>query len=178
MSDDIFDFDITEDMNEYTLSANESPIEDDLNEQGCYPLPPFSEGFTIPDPPAMPTPQISSMALDKIPERRARGTGVDAKPDPRDGYDYRRGYFYNEIHKRCGRIVNTFLWSIVKYINHQVTMPERLRRNEQRRIPVAYCHLDENRERITDAILDQAIDFAKSSSPRTRNERLERNSIH
>jgi hypothetical protein len=172
MSDDPFDFDLTKDTNESTPNPNQSSLQVDLNEDDWYASLFLSPMSMDPDRPALPTPEIPSGGLATISKRGTRGTGVDAKPDPRDHYDFKRGYFYNAIHDRCGRIVNTFLWGIVQYINSHVTMPKRRRRNEQRRLPVAYSHLDENQDRITDATLDEAIAFAKSNPRQTRNENL------
>jgi hypothetical protein len=49
------------------------------------------------------------------------GTGVDARSDPNDGYQFANGFSFMEIQRISVRVKNTVLFKIVKFIESSGT---------------------------------------------------------
>jgi hypothetical protein len=93
----------------------------------------------------------------------AKGDGRDAKPDPRDGYNYQIGNFFPILARLNGAALTAkVLFPFIEIIARTVPVSVNPNRFAKRRIPNAYCWLDENRNDIPEEVAAQCLSQAKA----------------
>jgi hypothetical protein len=101
----------------------------------------------------------------KIPARRKncirKGDGPDSRPDPasRDRYSYMQGFFYAQLsgkmQKSASKAVFNFCKAVVKAHPPGLSLTNRW---VYRRVACAYCWLDENQQRIPQAVVEKCME--------------------
>jgi hypothetical protein len=101
----------------------------------------------------------ASVFEQNVKKRAKKGTGPDAKRDPRDGYNFRNGRSFNLTQRWFGRALPLKLLSpICTLIASRSLVPlTKLNRFAKRRMSNAYCWLDENHDRIDPNFLRQCF---------------------
>jgi hypothetical protein len=96
--------------------------------------------------------------------RIKKGEGKDARKDSRDGYDYARGHFFGVLTGlNVTQLSAKVLFRVVALAQGRAgKQTTNLNRWGKRRVPNAYCWLDENRGIISDELIGQCLDDAKA----------------
>jgi hypothetical protein len=96
--------------------------------------------------------------------RMKKGAGKDSKKDSRDGYDYVHGHFFGVLTAlNTKQLSAKTLFSLVVLAHQRVDeQTTNLNRWAKRRMPNAYCWLDENRGIISDERIGQCLDDVKA----------------
>jgi hypothetical protein len=137
-----------------SLSPTECP--------GPIPVFQFLQAFTTPQDQRLNVDPSATVRRHRCP----RGSGTDARSDPNDGYCFTNGWSFVKIHQICGRVKNTVLFDIVKFIESNGIGVSKPSRFAKRRVPLAYHWLDSNASHISSELLNDAIEFAVSRAHR------------